>query len=139
MSKESEPFWPLVTVTGVIGIAVFVISVSVNWWGGTVVRSGLVTALVLMLVADIQMVRYHIKKKAYNIPASDERLDKIVVYASAYAFRVGIFFMIVLIFLDLLHVLNLGTVVALCVSVFVMAGVYFVFHVYYNKKGDVIR
>lgn len=137
MKEEPEPFWPLITVVGVLAVATFVISLSVEWWGNTVYRSAIVTALVLVLLADIQMVRDYRRKKKAGIPKSDERLDKIVVYASTYSFRVGIFFMIVLIFLHLLKVLNMDVVVALSASVFAMAGAFFVSYWYYDRKGDV--
>lgn len=134
--KEPEPFWPLITVASVLAVATFVISMSVDWWGNTVSRSAIITALVLILLADIQIVRDYRRKKAAGIPKSDERLDKVVVYAMAYSFRVGIFFMIVLIFLHLLKVLNMDLVVALSASVFVMAGAYVVSYWYFDKKGD---
>lgn len=135
--SEREPFWPLLLVVAVLAVAVFTLSLSVNWWGNTVYKSVLVTALVLMVVADIQIIRDYRKKKVQGIPRTDERLDKIVVYASMYSFRVGILFMSVLIFSNLFDVVATDTVTALSASVFVMAGVYFVFHWYFDKKGDV--
>ena len=137
MNDTREPFWPLFVVVAVLAVAVFTISLSINWWGNTVYKSVLVTAVVLVIVADIQIVRDHYKKKAKGIPRSDERLDRIVVYASTYSFRVGILFMIVLIFLHLLNMIAMDTVSALSASVFVMAGVYIVFHWYFDRKGDV--
>ncbi|MEA1993872.1 MAG: hypothetical protein U9N35_05705 [Euryarchaeota archaeon] len=137
MKEEPEPLWPLLTVAGVLAVLMFVISMSFEWWGNTILRSALVTALVLMLLADIQMIRHYHRERAQNVPKSDERLDRIVIYASAYAFRVGIFFMIMLIFAHLLEVLTMDTIAGLSASVFVMAGSYFVFHLYFNKRGDV--
>jgi len=137
MKEEPEPLWPLLTLVGIVAVAVFAISMYIEWWGNTIPRSVLVTALILMLLADIQMIRHYRRERAQNVPKSDERLDRIVIYSSAYAFRVGIFFMIVLIFAHLLEVLTMNTVVGLSASVFVMAGSYFVFHLYFNKRGDV--
>ncbi|MBU7048396.1 MAG: hypothetical protein HXS54_18345 [Theionarchaea archaeon] len=137
MSEEPEPVWPLLLVVGVVMVATFGISMSVDWWGNTVLRSGLVTAFVLIILADIQIVRDHYRKKAAKIPKSDERLERIVVYASMYAFRVGIIFMIVLIFLHLLRGLDADVVVALSLSVFAMAGTFFIFYCYFDRKGDV--
>lgn len=137
MSDTREPFWPLLLVVAVLAVAVFTFSMSINWWGNTVYKSVLITALVLVIVADIQIVRDHYKKKVQGIPRSDERLDKIVVYASTYSFRVGILFMIGLIFLHLLNLIATDTVTALSASVFVMAGVYVVFHWYFDRKGDI--
>lgn len=137
MSKEPEPFWPLITVAAVTAVAVFVISMSVDWWGKTLYRSGLITAFVLMVMADIQMIRDYRRKKKAGIPKSDERLDRVVIYASAYSFRVGIFVMIVLIFVNLLKIVSTDAVEALSASVLVMAGSFFAFHWYFDKKGDV--
>ena len=137
MSEEPEPVWPLLLVVGVVMVATFGISMSVDWWGNTVLRSGLVTAFVLVILADIQIVRDHYRKKAAKIPKSDERLERIVVYASMYAFRVGIIFMIVLIFLHLLRVLDADVVITLSLSVFAMAGTFFIFYWYFDRKGDV--
>ncbi|MBU7017404.1 MAG: hypothetical protein HXS44_07840 [Theionarchaea archaeon] len=137
MSEEPEPVWPLLLVVGVVMVATFGISMSVDWWGNTVLRSGLVTALVLVILADIQIVRNHYRKKAAAIPKSDERLERIVVYASTYAFRVGIIFMIVLIFLHLLKVFDVDVVIALSLSVFAMAGTFFVFYWHFDRRGDV--
>jgi len=137
MKEEPEPLWPLLTLVGIVAVAVFAISISIEWWGNTVLRSTLVTALILMLLADIQMIRHYRRERAQNVPKSDERLNRIVIYASAYAFRAGIFFMIVLIFAHLLNFITMDIVYALCTSVFVMAGSFFVFYWYFNKRGDV--
>jgi uncharacterized membrane protein YfcA len=137
MKEEPEPVWPLLLVVGVVMVATFGISMSVDWWGNTVLRSALVTAFVLVILADIQIIRDHYRKKAAGIPKSDERLQRIIVYASMYAFRVGIIFMIVLIFLYLMKVLNADVVVALSLSVFVMAGTFFVCYWYFDRRGDV--
>ena len=137
MGEEPEPVWPLLLMVGVVVVATFGISMSVNWWGNTVLRSTLVTAFVLVILADIQIVRHHYRKKAAGIPKSDERLQRIVVYASTYAFRVGIIFMIVLILLHLLQVVDADVVVALSASVFVMAGTFFICYWYFDRRGDV--
>lgn len=137
MKEESEPVWPLITVAAVVAVAVFATSLSIEWWGNTVLRSVLITAVVLMVLADIQIARYYRRKKAEGIPISDERLEKMVIYASAYSWRVGIFFMIVIVLLDLARVITLDVVAALSASVFVMAGAYFVFYWYFGRKGDV--
>jgi hypothetical protein len=137
MREEPEPLWPLLTVAGMLAVLTFVISMSVEWWGNTVLRSTLVTALILMLLADIQMIRHYRRERAQSLPKTDERLEKIVIYASAYAFRAGIFFMILLIFAHLLELFTVDTVLGLSASVFVMAGAYVVFHFYFTKKGDV--
>lgn len=138
MREEPEPLWPLLTVAGVLAVLTFVISMSVEWWGNTLLRSTLVTALILMLLADIQMICHYYREKARSLPKTDERLERVVTCASAYAFRAGIFFMIVLIFAQLFGVLTVGTVAGLSASVFVMAGAYFVFHWYLNRRGDKI-
>ena len=137
MKEESEPFWPLIITAAVLAVAVFVISMSIEWWGNTVLRSVLITAVVLMVLADIQIARYYRRKKAEGVPLSDERLEKMVIYASAYSWRVGIFFMIVIILLDLARVIRLDVVTALSASVLVMAGAYFAFYWYFGRKGDV--
>lgn len=137
MKEEPEPFWPLIITAAVLAVAVFVISMSVEWWGNTVLRSVLITALVLMVLADIQIARYYRRKKAEGVPMSDERLEKMVIYASAYSWRVGIFFMIVIILLDLARVITLDVMAALSMSVFVMAGAYFAFYWYFGRRGDV--
>lgn len=137
--KETEPesLWPLVTVAAVLAVAVFAISMSVDWWGNTAFRSLIVTALALITLADIQIVRDHHRKKQEGIPKSDERLERILVYASSYSWRIGIFFMIVLIFANLLSSYTMDVVVALSASVFIMAGAFFVFTWYFGRKGDV--
>ena len=137
LNKDPEPLWPLITVVAVLGVAVFSISMSFDWWGNTVYRSALITAFILMLVADVQIVRDYRQKKAAGVPKSDERLDKIVAHASTYSFRAGIFFMIVLIVAHLVKVLELDVVVALSASVFIMAGVFFVTYWYFDRKGDI--
>ncbi|MBU7013117.1 MAG: hypothetical protein HXS46_20745 [Theionarchaea archaeon] len=137
MKEEPEPFWPLIITAAVLAVAVFVISMSIEWWGNTVLKSALVTALVLMVLADIQIIRDHRRKKTEGVPKSDERMEKMVVHASAYSWRVGIFFMMVLIILSLTKVITLDVVVALSVSVFVMAGAYFAFYWYFGRRGDV--
>ena len=137
MKGESEPIWPLITVAAVVAVAVFASSLSIEWWGNTVLRSVLLTAVVLMVLADIQIARYYRHKKAAGIPISDERLEKMVIYASAYSWRVGIFFMIVIILLDLARVITLDVVTALSASVLVMTGAYFAFYWYFGRKGDV--
>ena len=137
MKEESEPFWPLIITAAVLAVAVFVISMSIEWWGNTVLRSVLITAVVLMVLADIQIARYYRRKKAEGVPLSDERLEKMVIYASAYSWRVGIFFMIVIILLDLARVIALDVVTVLSASVLVMAGAYFAFYWYFGRKGDV--
>lgn len=136
-TTEREPFWPLITVAAVLAVAAFSISLSLDWWGSTVYRSGLVTALILMVLADVQIVRDYRRKKARGIPKSDERLDRIVVYASTYSFRAGLICMIALIVLHLLRIVDMDVVTALSVSVLVMAGIYFAFHVYFDRRGDV--
>jgi len=138
-TTEREPVWPLITVAAVVAVAAFTMSMSLDWWGNTVYRSALVTAFVLIILADIQIARDYRRKKARGVPKSDERLDRIVVYASMYSFRAGIICMIVLIFLHLLRILDMDTVGALSVSVFVMAGFYFAFHWYFDRKGDVVE
>ncbi len=137
MKEEPEPFWPLIITAAVLAVAVFVISMSIEWWGNTVLRSVLITAVVLMVLADIQIARYYRRKKAEGEPMSDERLEKMVIYASAYSWRVGIFFMIVIILLDLARVITLDVMAALSMSVFVMAGAYFAFYWYFGRRGDV--
>ena len=137
-TTEREPFWPLITVVAVLAVATFSISMSLDWWGSTVSRSGLMTALVLMVLADVQMLRDYRHKKARGIPKSDERLDRIVVYASTYSFRVGLICMIALIVLHLLRIVDMDVVTALSVSVLVMAGIYFAFHLYFDRRGDVV-
>ena len=137
MKEEPEPFWPLIITAAVLAVAVFVISMSIEWWGNTVLRSVLITAVVLMVLADIQIARYYRHKKAAGIPLSDERLEKMVIYASAYSWRVGIFFMIVIILLDLARVITLDVATALSTSVLVMAGAYFAFYWYFGRRGDV--
>jgi uncharacterized membrane protein YfcA len=134
--EEPEPFWPLITVAAAVAIATFVMSMSLEWWGNTVYRSVLITALVLMVLADIQMIRDYYRKKRAGVPKSDERLDRIVIYASAYSWRVAIPFMIALVILNLLKV-SMDPVVALSASVLVMAGAFFVFYWHFNRKGDV--
>jgi hypothetical protein len=138
LKDEPEPLWPLLTVVVVLAVATFAISMSVEWWGNTVLRSILVTALVLIVVANVQMIRYYRGQRTHDVPKSDERLDKIIIYASAYSFRAGILFIIVLIFANLLNVVTIDTVPALSASVFVMAGTYFAFHWYFDRKGDVM-
>ncbi len=123
---EPEPLWPLLVAAALLAVATFAISLSVDWWGNTVVRSLLVTALVLIVLADIQIVRDHYRKRAQGIPKSDERLERGGMCASTYSFRVGIFFMIALIFLHLTKVLAMDAVAVLFASVFVMAGTFFV-------------
>ncbi len=135
----SEPFWPLAAAAVGLAVAVFAGSMSINWWGNTLYRSALVTALVLIVVADIQILRDHYRKKVEGIPRSDERLNKVIVYSSTYSFRGGILFMIVLIFLHLFKVIAFDTVAALSASVFVMAGTYIGFHWYFERKGDIER
>lgn len=135
----SEPFWPLATAAVGLAVAVFAVSMSIDWWGNTLYRSALVTALALIVVADIQVLRDHYRKKVEGIPKSDERLNIVVAYSSAYSFRGGILFMMALIFLHLFKVVAVDTVVALSASVFVMAGTYVGFHWYFERRGDIER
>ncbi|MBU7015002.1 MAG: hypothetical protein HXS52_07960 [Theionarchaea archaeon] len=136
MKEEAQPIWPLLLVAGVIAVGTFVGSLSLNWWGNTVLRSTLVMCVVLVLLADVQMIRHYRGRRNKDVPITDERLDRLMVHAMAHSFRVGVLFMIVLIFANL-TVITMDVVVALSGSVFVMAGTYFVSYWYFDKKGDV--
>lgn len=136
MSEEAEPIWPLLLVAATLAVATFSLSLSVEWWGNTVYRSALICVLVLTVVADLQLVRNHYKKTG-GMPKSDERLDKVIVYASAYAFRVGICLMVVLIFLQVLTATRVNSVAALSVTMLVMTGSYLASSLYFERKGDV--
>lgn len=135
--EEPEPLWPLLLVAALLAVTTFAISLSADWWGNTVLRSALVTALVLIVLTDIQIARNHYRKRVQGIPKSDERSERVGMCASTYSFRVGIFFMIALIFLHLSNVLAMDAVIALSGSVFVMAGTFLVSLWYFDRKGDV--
>jgi uncharacterized membrane protein YfcA len=136
MKEEPEPIWPLLVVAAVVAVATFVSSMSFDWWGNTVFRSALVMCVVLMLLADIQMIRHYRRDRKKDVPKTDERLDRLVVHAMATSFRVGILFMIALIFANL-TIVTMDVVIALSVSVFVMAGTFFVTYWHFNRRGDV--
>lgn len=136
MKEEPEPIWPLLVVAAVVAVGTFVGSMSFDWWGTTVFRSTLVMCVILVLLADIQMIRHYRRDRKKEVPKTDERLDKLVAHAMAYSFRVGILFMIALIFANL-TIVTMDVVIALSISVFVMAGTFFVTYWHFNRKGDV--
>ncbi|MBU6998190.1 MAG: hypothetical protein HXS41_12850 [Theionarchaea archaeon] len=136
MGEEPEPMWPMLVVVAVIAVATFVGSMSLDWWGNTVFRSTLVTCVVLVLLADIQMIRHYRQNRKRDVPKTDERLERLIAHAMAHSFRVGILFMTALIFANLTLV-TMDVVIALSLSVFVMAGTYFIAYWYFNRKGDV--
>ncbi|MGC1120360.1 MAG: hypothetical protein WBA22_04625 [Candidatus Methanofastidiosia archaeon] len=136
MKEEPEPIWPLLVVVAVVAVGTFVGSMSLDWWGNTVFRSTLVMCVVLVLLADIQMIRHYRRDRKRDVPKTDERLDRVVVHAMAYSFRVGILFIITLIFVNL-TIFTMDVVIALSVSAFAMAGTFFVAYWHFNRKGDV--
>jgi uncharacterized membrane protein YfcA len=136
MKEEPEPIWPLLVVAAVVAVGTFVGSMSLDWWGNTVLRSILIMCVILILLADIQMVRHYRRDRKSDTPKTDERLDRLVVHAMANSFRVGILFMIALIFANL-TIVTMDVVIALSVSVFVMTGTFFAAYWHFNRKGDV--
>jgi hypothetical protein len=68
---------------------------------------------------------------------SDERSKKIGAYGLSYAWLTGLFFMFALFWLDYLNFLRLGTLVALALSIVVLALSARVYQVYLFRKGDI--
>lgn len=70
-------------------------------------------------------------------PESDERSKKIGAYGLSYAWLTGLFFMFGLFWLDYAKILNLGTQIALGLSIVVLAISALVYQIYLLRKGDV--
>jgi uncharacterized membrane protein len=68
---------------------------------------------------------------------SDERSKKIGAYGLSYAWLTGLFFMFALFWLDYLNFLRLGTLVALALSIVVLALSARVYQFYLFGKGDI--
>jgi len=68
---------------------------------------------------------------------SDERSKKIGVYGLSYAWLTGILFMFVLFWLDYMHILVIGTQIALALSILVLAISAVIYQRYLFRKGDV--
>lgn len=100
--------------------------------GEAVIGTMLLCAGIVFLITGISRnLRYG------DDPESDERSKKIGAFGLSYAWLTGLFFMFGLFWLDYAKILNLGTQIALALSIVVLAFSALVYQSYLFRKGDV--
>lgn len=104
-----------------------------------IMTSGEAVAGTILLAAGITFLLTGIirQKKFGDGPESDERSKKIGAYGLSYAWLTGLFFMFGLFWLDYLNIVRLGTVIALALSIVVLALSAVLYQMYLFRRGDV--
>jgi hypothetical protein len=132
--RKSTVLWGIVAF--ILALLTFGISLSRGWEIHSMERSLALSALVATMVAICALIWMYYQRKAAGIPETDERIDKINLYAFSYSYRVGIVFMIVLTWAAIFFK-NAAVFYSLCASVFVMTGSFLGFRWILDMKGDV--
>jgi len=107
---------------------------------GIILAILILTAVGIVIIA-ILMLRQRIRDKKLGIPPQDERTRLIMGRASTYALIFSIYFMLGIFWIIFIGVQTSviedpGSIPVLILSTVVMLASYFVFYVYFNKKGD---
>ena len=132
--NKSTVTW--ITAATVLAVIIFTVSISMVWGGNTVGRSAALAVLGVSIIGVISAVWGYCSRKMAGIPERDERIDKITMRAMSHSFQISIFFMIGLVWI-FTFIRNMGAVLALSTSIFMMALLFLIFRWYFNREGDV--
>ncbi|MEN6443254.1 MAG: hypothetical protein WC391_04480 [Methanoregula sp.] len=118
-------------VIGILMLASGIVTIILTV-GDTIIGTILLVAGLTFLIVGATRHR-----KDGDGPESDERSKRIGAYGLSYAWLTGLLFMFGLFWLDYLNVLRMGTQIALCLSILVLALSARIYQMYLFRKGDV--